>query len=871
MEMNKNERGEHKASIPTEFQSTIQALISKDKRGAHYTIEDNGATICYAMDELEDLIDESTVEQPGKDASDLKADEGYDVSHKIGEGGMGIVYAARDAALQREVAMKVYRSKTSEDPALSAWRQRQFTGEACMTALLDHPNVVPIYALVSDQDGKLFFTMKKISGYCWSDLLHPEELADEEVRKKAEARSRGMTWRDHFEILLKVADAVAYAHNKGVVHRDLKPENVMIGAFGEVYVMDWGLAMFYDERNPWKKDENLAPLLAGTPSFMPPEMAMGKMTWICPATDVYLLGGILYELITTEPPHSGRDMSDVINNAAMGRFKPLTQFHDNPLINPAITRIVHKALAPGIEERYATVAALCDDVREYLDHLESLTLSEQSHLQLEQLTADLTKGMKDDIPVIKQIPKGMVVYHYEQLTECVLDLRQAMIMWDKNEQAQQILAESLILHISFAIEQNNLVAAGAQLHKLEAFCGVLSNKQLAQNIQHRATVLRGRLGEMEKKRAMQQKQVLGLKIAAAVSVTLLVVVLTTLMFMARRQRAMAEQSQLELFKSAVKGQARTIKLHMEYVERIVKQYRLNAEYLMALEPEQLPYVPPVESGRNGFFYDEDFYDQTKRPANMVFRKAYQTEVSLKHATVVRAPWARDGEALERAERDAHHLGRLSQVFSQVHETYDVIMWSLAGSKSGLLVGFPGYGRYKDKQDYDPTQRPWYAIAIQARDDRPVWGDLYVDATTRKPLISCMARIHVGEENIGVVGMEVSLETVQNILRDFSSNVTSGMRCLLARRYPQDQDEASVAAVRYQVVIDTDFSLEQMKERPERKLVSSVSGGQSFLDRMCQHAELEPAVERCGDKVIGGAFVRGNEWIFMMISSLPKRP
>ena len=143
-----------------------------------------------------------------------------------------------------------------------------------MTGDLEHPNIVPIYDLGEDDKGVLFYAMKRVKGRPW-DKVVGEKSFDENL-----------------EIWMKVADAVAFAHSRGVVHRDLKPENVMLGDFGEVLLMDWGLAIVLD--SPAAKKAGMA----GTPAYMPPEMAMGPVTRVGTPADIYLMGAILYEILT---------------------------------------------------------------------------------------------------------------------------------------------------------------------------------------------------------------------------------------------------------------------------------------------------------------------------------------------------------------------------------------------------------------------------------------------------------------------------------------------------------------------------------------------------------------------------------------------
>ncbi len=190
---------------------------------------------------------------------------------------MGEVVAARQTALGREVAIK--RLPRS---GVTARDQARFRSEAILASSLDHPNIVPIHDLGVDQEGRTFFAMKKVQGTHWG------------------ARFRQLGEAENLEILIRVCDAVAFAHSRGVLHRDLKPDNIMIGEFGEVLLMDWGLAVRLDDLH--RESSRFA---SGSPAYMAPEMACADNAAIGIRSDVYLLGACLYELLVGEPPHPG--------------------------------------------------------------------------------------------------------------------------------------------------------------------------------------------------------------------------------------------------------------------------------------------------------------------------------------------------------------------------------------------------------------------------------------------------------------------------------------------------------------------------------------------------------------------------------------
>ncbi len=278
----------------------------------------------------------------------------YELLDIIGEGGMGVVYAAHQSSIARTVAVKMLKpSKKIRDE-----QRDKFISEAVVTGELDHPNIVPIYDLGSNDEGALFYSMKRVRGTPWDKVIHQKSL------------------EENVSILMRVADAVAFAHAGGVIHRDLKPENVMLGDYGEVLVMDWGLARITPEfahvDAVYQADS-----LGGTPAYMSPEMAKGPVDAINKTSDIYLLGAILYEIVGGNPPHSGRDVMQCLMAASQNRIDPIR--YDGELKNIAL-----KAMATQQEDRYQTVKELQEAIRVYQSHSESLVLTAHANQNLQK-------------------------------------------------------------------------------------------------------------------------------------------------------------------------------------------------------------------------------------------------------------------------------------------------------------------------------------------------------------------------------------------------------------------------------------------------------------------------------------------------------
>jgi WD40 repeat protein/tRNA A-37 threonylcarbamoyl transferase component Bud32 len=303
-------------------------------------------------------------------------DENYELLQLLGEGGMGVVYAARQKSVDRVIALKRLREEGDQ----AARMRQKFLSEAIVTGDLEHPNIIPIYDVGHSRSGEVFYAMRQVKGRGWDERIDELDL------------------ERNLDILQRVADAVAFAHAKGIIHRDLKPENVMLGEFGEVVVMDWGLAASVSAEG---KAQGLSATVAGTPMYMAPEMALAEPERIGPHSDVYLLGAILYEIVTGHAPHTGETVMACLQNAADNRIVE-TERDDE------LTAIARRALATDPAERYASVKAFQKALNEYRAHAESLQLFHRS-----QETLATARQTGD----------------YDIFAEALFGLRQARELW----------------------------------------------------------------------------------------------------------------------------------------------------------------------------------------------------------------------------------------------------------------------------------------------------------------------------------------------------------------------------------------------------------------------------------------------------------
>jgi serine/threonine protein kinase/WD40 repeat protein len=321
----------------------------------------------------------------------------YQIKEKIGDGGMGIVFSAVQNAVNRIVAVKSIKSDKQGNEST----RKQFFYEAEITADLDHPNIPPIYEMGTTGDEILFYSMKLIQGTPWQKVIAQK------------------TREENLEIFSRIADAVAFAHSRDIIHRDLKPDNVMLGAYGEVYLMDWGLGVNV------AKTRSID--FGGTPDFMAPEMAANKRREIGKPSDVYLLGAILFQMIVGKAPHTGK--TAMLRLQAAARNEIIETTVEDPLLE-----IAHKAMATQPNERYASVEEMQDAIREVRQHAASIEISNRS----KDLAETAVKN-KD----------------YDSFNRSLYGFEEAIGLWRDNQAAQLGLAQTRLAKGQCAYERGD--------------------------------------------------------------------------------------------------------------------------------------------------------------------------------------------------------------------------------------------------------------------------------------------------------------------------------------------------------------------------------------------------------------------------------
>lgn len=372
----------------------------------------------------------------------------FSLTRLVGEGSFGEVWEATQTSLGRTVAVKRLRASRLSDRRKVRALELEFRQEAFTTARLDHPNIVPVHEVGFDDQGRLMIAMKLVRGRPWKSML------DEDFQKVTVQDFLGR----HLPILIDVAQAVAFAHSRHIVHRDLKPQQVMVGKFGEVMLMDWGLAMMFGTPEEIaglpQASSQVIPLPAitptnpaGTPAFMAPEQTDRTTDRIGPWTDVYLLGGILFYLLTQTYPHFSSDAEIAFLLAKEGNVGRPEERNPRREVPAELSDLCMAAMERDISKRMKSAEEFIARLQEYL----SGSGRRHESNRLAQAAGEKLRGAEG---------------RYEVLSECSMLLAQSLGLWPESPLAGELRQEVLEAFARAALSKNDLLLARIQAERL---------------------------------------------------------------------------------------------------------------------------------------------------------------------------------------------------------------------------------------------------------------------------------------------------------------------------------------------------------------------------------------------------------------------
>ncbi len=285
----------------------------------------------------------------------------YSDFQMLASGGSAILRTCRDKNLGRTVVMKTLHPHLANNQYMHS----RFLREARVTAQLQHPATVPVYDIGHDLEGRIYFTMKKVEGRSTREIL------DRQIQGDAQALAQFDLER-MLGVLVQVCNCLAYAHAHGVVHRDVKPENILVGEFGEVVLLDWGVAKVWADASAVDADERMQHEVLtdvnqrpGTPLYMSPEQVRGGGAAIDHRTDVYSAGAVLYEFLTLSEPLRGKHVQDTFELIVTDMPEPPRERAPQRVIPQPLANIAMRALAKNPEDRFASINDLIHAIREF--------------------------------------------------------------------------------------------------------------------------------------------------------------------------------------------------------------------------------------------------------------------------------------------------------------------------------------------------------------------------------------------------------------------------------------------------------------------------------------------------------------------------
>tara|TARA_X000001036_G_scaffold82132_1_gene73934 strand:+ start:3836 stop:5317 length:1482 start_codon:yes stop_codon:yes gene_type:complete len=370
---------------------------------------------------------ESSYPLPKLSIADVPLESGTDfkLEYKIGEGGLGQVEAAKQLCFNRRVAIKRVRSDRGNEIA-----EEQLKKEAQLMGELEHPAIPPVHLVGVDDSEQIALVMKFIQGNSWLEIMKRD-------RHKFRENELPQWYVDkHLKFFLRIGEALEFAHQKSIIHRDIKPENVVIGDYGEVYLIDWGIACKLNNDQQF-----VGSSYAGTPCYASPEMVTSSPVWDV-RSDVYLMGATLYQIISGKPPHLGKSVLEVFKKISNESTPQLSE------VCPSTLRLICScSMSKDPEDRYTSVHAMLEDIRYYLTQGELTELHAKATEDLQTIRSLVGSEDEffDEIEVIG--------------TRCRFRLEEINYRWPDNRKATIQLLECLEILVDDAINRKRIAVA----------------------------------------------------------------------------------------------------------------------------------------------------------------------------------------------------------------------------------------------------------------------------------------------------------------------------------------------------------------------------------------------------------------------------
>ena len=371
----------------------------------------------------------------------------YEEGDLLGRGGMGEVRRIFDRDLDRAVVRKVVLPGLSEDAQL------RFLTEARVTARLQHPGIVPVHELGRLPDGRPYYTMTEVRGRTLSSVIAEAHSTSEDWLRRSLSITSHWSLRRLMDAFRRVCDAVGFAHSQGIIHRDLKPDNIMVGPFGEVLVLDWGLAKVLgrtslrpeEDTVQWATSSSVETTLGavlGTPAYMSPEQAGGELDRLGPASDVYSLGAVMYQILSGRPPYVGTKL-EVLQQVALGALRGPGELSQGLSVPDELETICLRAMAWEPCDRYRSAAELGEEISAWLEGARKRV---QALAKVERALAVLPQGarLREEADRLRQ--------EAAEILDCFESYEPEELKkpgWDKEDQAAGLELEAELKELEY--------------------------------------------------------------------------------------------------------------------------------------------------------------------------------------------------------------------------------------------------------------------------------------------------------------------------------------------------------------------------------------------------------------------------------------